>query len=181
MARPTIERLRYVLAYDPETGRLTWRVRMGPRGKAGAEAGSVTNLTAAHPTWKPHRTRYVKVDGACLLAHRIAWALHYGNWPPDGLDIDHVNGDPLDNRIANLRAVTRAENIQNQRQAKNTNRTRRLGVTLFRGKYLAQIKAFGVKHFLGNFDDPDEAARAYLAAKARLHPSAPLTKQSERG
>lgn len=181
MRRPTIERLRDVLAYDPETGRLTWRVRMGQRGKVGAEAGSVTNLTAAHPTWKPHRVRYIKVDGACLLAHRIAWALHYGSWPADGLDVDHVNGDSLDNRIANLRAVTRAENLQNQRQAKNTNRTGRLGVTLFRGKYLAQIKVLGTKHFLGNFETAEEASRAYLAAKARLHPTAPLTNQSVRG
>lgn len=79
---------------------------------------------------------------------------------PDGLQVDHVNGDRLDNRRANLRLVTQAQNSQNHGA--------RGGASLFRGVYwhsqrqrwMAQVKMAGKRHYLGLFDSEQAAARA---------------------
>jgi hypothetical protein len=100
-------------------------------------------------------------------AHRWAWFLHYGTWP-DG-QIDHINGDKLDNRIQNLRLASPEINSQNQRRPMSTNKSGFLGVTKFRGKFRANISATGKHQFLGSFDTPQEAHAAYVQAKRELH------------
>jgi len=100
---PPIERLREVLAYDPETGTLTWRVTQGTK-----RAGSVAGCRPGNrPYW------VVGVGGKLYPAHRLAWALYHGADPwPD--ELDHLDRDPLNNRIANLRRVTLAEQNANR-------------------------------------------------------------------
>ncbi len=53
------------------------------------------------------------------MAHRIAWALHYGVLPDPSMEIDHINGDRSDNRISNLRLVSQVDNLRNKTQYKN--------------------------------------------------------------
>src|SRR3546814_1788886 len=60
------------------------------------------------------------VKGIPLLAHRVAWAIHYGEWPNG--QIDHINGDPSDNRIANLRDVSALENARNAKLDRKSTR-----------------------------------------------------------
>ena len=89
---------------------------------------------------------------------------------PDGLETDHVNGDGVDNRKANLRACTRSENQRNLgRTISNTSGFK--GVTKSKGstKWIASIKHFGQQIYLGRFTTPEAAARAYDEAALKLH------------
>ena len=94
----------------------------------------------------------------------------HGHWP-DG-EVDHINGDKLDNRLENLRVVDRAGNSQNRRKAHRDHRSCGLqGVTWNKQhkRWQAKIMANKVRYHLGYHDDPTIAHQAYLEAKARLH------------
>jgi hypothetical protein len=80
----------------------------------------------------------------------------------EGLLVDHINGNSLDNRRANLRLATHAQNMHNRRKRKNTT-SRFIGVYFDkeRGKWVAQIKYQGERILLGRFDSEIDGARAY--------------------
>ena len=147
---------RELLAYDPETGILTWKVS---RGKAvvGREAGS------AHP---PCRYRCTGIYGRAYKNHRLAWLIHYGRWPDNYLD--HIDGDIENNRIGNLRPATASTNQHNKRASFNS-KTGVLGVFPSRGKYQSSIRIHGNNIFLGRFNTIEDASNAYLKAKRELH------------
>lgn len=172
---PSPEDLRKVLAYDPETGALTWKsrpVEMFDEGLRGADV-SCTAWNGRH-NGKPALTavdgdNYLrgKIFGRRYFAHRVAWAIFHGEWPSG--QIDHINGIRDDNRIANLRVVTQAENLRNQRQRRD-NTSGRVGVVWRRdaGKWQAAINHNGRRLHLGLFTDfsaasaaRDEAERAH--------------------
>jgi hypothetical protein len=154
----SVERVKELLSYNPETGIFTWRVARNNKTPAGAVAGTASTF------WH----RQLRVDFKSILAHRAAWAVTYGEWPI--ADIDHINGDPSDNRIVNLRMVTRGHNLQNQRKAHADSKSGLLGVKQVGNKWDAKIMAAGVLHRLGIFLTPEEASAAYLEAKRKLHP-----------
>lgn len=95
-----------------------------------------------------------------FMMHRVIWAIHYGEWP-DG-EIDHIDHDPLNNRIDNLRIADRTTNCQNRR-VKAGSKSRFLGVVWSKesGKWRAACGIGGKKKQLGRFDCEIEAARAY--------------------
>lgn len=138
------------ISYNPETGEFIAKVQRGRR-RVGDRMGY------------PDGLGYMKLcfNGKWVMAHRLAWRLVHGEWP-DG-EIDHINGDPSDNRIANLRVATRSQNVMNTRRGN--------GVCYRpeRGKYQVSIRANGRNHFIGMFDDRADAERAGAAAKVRLH------------
>ena len=159
---PDAERLRALLQYDPETGVLRWAVsRRGRVARPGVVAG------------RPNRAGYirVKIDGFSYAAHRIAWVIVHGERPRG--DIDHINGDRADNRLANLRDVPRRVNRQNMRRALARSKTGLLGVTCSpkrsRQPFSARITVNGTTHRLGYFATAQLAHAAYLAAKRQLH------------
>lgn len=159
-ANLTADRLRELLHYDPETGLFA---NNGTRH--GVARGSPTGTLDAS-------NGYVKI-GVCgrrYYAHRLAWFYVYGEWPEN--DIDHLNGVRSDNRIANLRAATRALNMQNLRRANENSSSGLLGVERIgnRGFWCARIGVFGKRVYLGCFNNPEDAHQAYLEAKRRLHP-----------
>lgn len=147
------------IKYEPETGAFRWVAR-GPGIKPGKLAGS----RSAGGYW------VVKVNRIGYAAHRLAWFLSTGQWP-DG-EIDHINGNPLDNRLCNLRVVDRAGNSQNRWKAHSDHAScGLLGVTWNKQhrRWQAKIVANKVRHHIGYFDDPVVAHRAYMAKKAELH------------
>ena len=83
----------------------------------------------------------------------------------DGKQIDHIDGDGLNNCRSNLRVSTTSQNHANRRPNRN-NTSGFKGVTWKRRwkKWLAQIEVAGHNHYLGGFDDPRDAARAYNEA-----------------
>jgi len=147
----TAEKAREVLSYDPDTGLFTWLERRR-RSDAGSQAGSV------------HTSGYrrIGVRGSLVYAHRLAWVMHHGR-EPEG-EIDHLNGNRDDNRIANLRDVKPQLNKQNRRSSGLP------GVKAANsGKWRAVIKFGGSTIASTGFDTEEEASALYLELKKRLH------------
>jgi HNH endonuclease/AP2 domain len=101
-----------------------------------------------------------------LLMHRLVMGLRFC----DKRCVDHINHDITDNRKSNLRVVTVQENGFNRLRGTN-NSSGYLGVgwNKCRGKWISRIKINGLTKYLGYFDTPEEASRAYLKAKSELH------------
>lgn len=150
------------LSYNPETGELLWiaESRFGCNRKKGQVAGSD----------KGNGYRQISIMGEKHNAHRLIWFMHYGTWPVN--DIDHINGDRADNRIANLRDVPRMTNLHNMQKKRANSSCSLLGVTKKGDKYFAQIVSDYKWHGLGWWATEIEAHEAYLAAKERLHDKA---------
>ena len=91
----TAELARDVMDYDPDTGVFRWKASRGAR-RAGAVAGHLASIGY----W------YIQVDGRHYLAHRLAWLITNGAFPAD--QIDHIDGDRANNRLANFREATNA-------------------------------------------------------------------------
>ncbi len=159
----TQKRLRTLLLYVPDTGEFIWKVASGGK-KVGAVAGSIRKIRSDYQ----YKRKSINVDGTRYMAHRLAWLYVYGEWPADV--IDHINGDPTDNRLTNLRSVSRSENQRNMKKSA-ANTSGETGVTWDRqhGKWRAQIKTFGKCKFLGLYDSIDEAARVRSKAKQDYH------------
>lgn len=154
----TLERLKELFTYDPNTGHFVRNVgRCGRRAHAGAVAGA--------PNKKGHI--YINIGKKKYAAHRLAWFYVCGKWP-DGV-IDHINGDKVDNRIANLRDVDFCVNQQNRRGANRTNSLGVLGVYKAKNRYAAVISIDGVNKRIGSFLTPNDAHQAYLEAKRSNH------------
>ena len=146
----TQARLRELLRYDPDTGIFT---------KNGKET-------------QAHSSGYLCINllGKTHKAHRLAWVYVHGEWPAEGVIVDHINCNRKDNRIANLRLVSHHENMQNKIRPQGKNPY--LGVTQdrFSGKWCASIYFEGKRRGLGSsFLTAEEARDAYLAAKRLFH------------
>lgn len=161
-----VEYLHECFNYHPETGELTWKQR--PREHFKCAQG-----------WKTFNTRSAgKVAGSMSVygylrinlnktfynVHRIAWAMFYGEWPSD--QIDHINRDRRDNRIANLRPATNSENNRN-RVAQSNNTSGFKGVCYHKAskKYMATVNTT----YLGLFPTAELAYAACCAAREAIH------------
>lgn len=160
-ANVSVERLREAFAYDPTTGVLTWLISRRGQARPGDVAGCVN-----------HGYRVTKIDQQVLMVHRVAWALTHGRWP--AADIDHIDGDPSNNRLSNLREATRGQNMQNRRGAQRNSRSGVIGVWKAKKDLSKPWKAVIVvdrrAQHLGYFASKEEASSAYLAAKKAVHP-----------
>lgn len=101
----TAEDVAAIVSYDKDSGELSWAPTNPASGKRGRPIRS-----------KSHGYIYFRLLGGHAYGHRVAWLLHHGRWPKH--NIDHINGDRSDNRIANLRDVTDFANTRNRRGVK---------------------------------------------------------------
>jgi len=153
------DELRATLNYDHLTGLFTWAVRRkGGRG-IGKKAGFIMS----------HGYVGICIGGRDYTAHRLAWLHVHGVWPT--ANIDHINGNRSDNRIANLRDVNQSVNMQNVYAPKSNNKSGYRGVSWHkqRNKFTARIKVDGKYRSLGLHDSAEAAAAAYMKSKRALH------------
>ena len=106
-SRFTYSDAQLLFRYERDTGDIYWTKFNGLMHPSGL-AGCIHTHKRNNKTY-----RFVKVRGLKFKAHRLAWLLSYGHWPP-GI-IDHIDGDGLNNRIDNLRVVSHHENCMNRR------------------------------------------------------------------
>jgi len=146
-----------VLSYSPETGLLSW-----VKTSHGRVAGKTTGYL------KPSGYLYVSYEGKQVMAHRVIWKIMTGAWPEH--QVDHINGMKTDNRWANLRSATCAENSRNGPK-RSTNKSGFKGVHWCKSeqRWVAQIRRNYKKFRLGAFATPEEAHAAYVAAAKEMH------------
>lgn len=148
------EQLRDLFDYNPLTGRLIWRRFIGGCSKAGKPAGGLNSKGY-------YRVRF---DGKDYLASRVIYCWMTGEDPGD-LSIDHIDRNPLNNCIWNLRKATVGQQIHNR----TLNCT---GVRYQYGKYMMRIMIRG-KRYCKSYPTYEQAATAYQEARA-AHPDALL-------
>lgn len=158
MEHPLAAQVRDLLTYDPLTGEFTWNKTRGGVARAGSKAGTI----------RANGYCRVNVNGAYHYAHRLAWLVTHDRFPED--QIDHIDGDPGNNRICNLREATGGENSRNQR-VHSDSETGIKGVYFNkrRGKFASRIMRDGVVTWLGSYEKIDDAAAAYQRAAEQIH------------
>jgi len=146
----TQERLKELLHYEPDTGLFTWLKSNNNRIKIGNPAGSI------------YANGYlnIRIDGKVYSAHRLSFLYIRGELPK--LHVDHIDGNPSNNRWNNLRECSISENHQN-RVANSNSTSKYIGVSwrLPTNKWMAQIQVNGKVNYLGYFDTPELASKAY--------------------
>jgi hypothetical protein len=152
MTAITQEYLKALLDYDRETGVFAWKVKRR-HIKAGSVAGSICEGYIN-----------ISIDKKLQKAHRLAWLYVNGEFPNG--EIDHINGNRADNRIVNLRQVTRAQNMQNMDSKNGTCGT---SYAKHISRWRAGIRKNGKRYNLGCFATQEEAHAAYLKAKQEMH------------
>jgi hypothetical protein len=153
----TCERARELFRYDRRSGKLYWRVKVG-KFHAGDEAGCTREQRSGN------KYRIVGADGSYYLVHSVVWLMAYGYWPK--AEVDHENGDGLDNRLKNLRDVTRKVNCQNTCRRRD-NTSGQTGVYRHEsGSWCASISVNKRRH-LGSFSSFDEAVRVRKRAEVK--------------
>ena len=152
----SLEEVQSLLDYNPETGVFRWKVSHVNKVCEGSVAGHYAKLGYVQ----------LRIDGVMYQAHRLAWFMCYGKWPEH--NIDHINGDGLDNRIVNLRDVPQKLNLRNCR-ARTDNTSGVTGVSWDKGKskWAVRIYADGKSLFLGRFAEFEDAVKARKDAEPK--------------
>lgn len=147
-----VQSIQRLLRYEQDTGDVCWRINGQSAVQFNAEGrGSIT------------------LFGKKYVATHVIWCCKYGRMPA-GL-IDHINGNPRDNRLENLRDVDHQGNRENLRAAMSNNKSGYLGVDFHKkeGRWRATIKHDGKKRHIGYFDDAETAYKAYVEKKREVH------------
>ena len=154
----TQERLKELLHYDPETGILTWLISPRNNVPAGSVAGRID------------KKGYVRIvyQKNLYQGHWLAWFFVHNKWPDN--ELDHINGNPTDNRIANLRDVTRKQNMENKKIYK-TNKSGYSGVNWHtkKNRWVVRIGHYGKRISIGEFINLQDAIAARIKAENKLY------------
>lgn len=143
----TLEDAKKRVRYDADSGKFYW-VSARKSQQIGAEIGYV------------EKNGYIRIriNGVRYLAGRLAYLFMTGHFPGEGLEIDHINRDPSDNRWSNLRLASRAMNAANRGPFSNTlSGFKGVRFDKQKGKWHAYIRIMGKNKHLGFFDIKQDA------------------------
>ena len=158
MRNLTVDLLKHLFDYDKETGNLIWKVSNARSQKIGDIAGTLDS-----------KIGYIRVgiNGKKYYAHRLVFLYHKGYLPKT---IDHINGDKVDNRLGNLRAVTASQN-QHNRKINSNSTSGYKGVSYYArtNKWCAKIRLESKRINLGYYKTPEEADAVVRKAREELH------------
>jgi len=151
----TYEHLHELFEYNGSD--LVWKVSLSPTSKKGNIAGCI----------RSDGYRQIKIDGKIYLGHRLCWLFNYGYTPENFLD--HINRNPSDNRLKNLREASNRCNIRNSKtMLTNTSGVRGVCFNKLFGKWQAAITVDNKCHYLCRYKDFDEVVLHRLAAEQCL-------------
>ena len=182
----TPELCRQLLRYEPETGKLFWKARSAQafkpcRNRWGGITSAETNALAWNKKYAGteaftcvSQNGYLtgRIMDVGFLAHRVCWAIHYGEWPNDCLD--HIDGNKRNNRIGNLRDADHQINGANTKKpADNTSGIIGISWCHQTNKWTASIMVGQRSIWLGRHGSIEAAKAARLAAEKRygFHPN----------
>jgi hypothetical protein len=162
--------LKAICRYDGEIGRLVYTVRRG---------GILPGRTMGRIN--PCGHVQVEIRGVHYFEHRLVWLYHYGVFPTK--ELDHINRVKHDNRIENLREVTKSENQQNRDRSSIKSKSGHLGVVWVPDckKWAARLMVNKKRMEFGKFADLNDAIRARKEAERIYHPCAPKLGEQEGG
>ena len=131
-------------------GRLYYKISNSPRVRVGQVAGTV----------KPDGYVRVKINKKLYYLHRLIWLYHYGVWPTE---IDHIDRNPSNNAVENLREVSRSVNMRNTKLKRaTTSKYKGVCWNARLNKWVAQATVDTKNVYLGVFTDEVEASKAYI-------------------
>lgn len=144
--------------FEYKNGNLYNKIDINPRAKKGALSGSLCD----------GRYRTVVINKKRYYVHRLIWLMHYGYMPKE---IDHINRNKLDNRIENLREVTRSENILNTKiSVRNKSGIKGVSWSKSKQKWLVQKTLNKERKTLGYFDCLNKAKEAVIQYECAVKP-----------
>lgn len=153
----TSEILKEIVDYDPGTGIFKRKIKSSNQ-KAGVVLG--TKNSGGY--------LIAMIGGKRHSLHRLAWLYFYGRMPNG--DIDHINGVRDDNRIDNLRECSRSKNCMNKKiNSNNVSGVKGVGWHAQSGKWRARIMTGYKSVFLGRFDSVEEAEKAIVEVRNKMH------------
>ncbi|HHJ4404337.1 TPA: HNH endonuclease [Citrobacter freundii] len=150
--------LKSLMHYEPVSGVFTWVKSSNRRIKVGSRAGTINGSGY----------RQIRIDGKIYKEHRLAWLYVYGCMPE--MDVDHLDRNPLNNGIKNLRLSTKSENQYNRRKpsgGKNPIKGVRLDVK--NGKWRVCGSRNKKQIWLGYFDDLELAELVISEFRGKYH------------
>ena len=159
----TQDKLKKLISYNPDTGEFFRLVSLSNSSKIGKVTGYKTDFG------------YIRlcVDGKQYFAHRLAWLYIYGEFPSSV--IDHIDQNPSNNKISNLRTVSIKQNLENRNKPKN-NKSGFKGVSWSKSvnKWIAMIGHKNQQIYLGAYKNIHDADHAYQNAAKKYHTHKPL-------
>lgn len=164
--------LQELIYYDAETGVFTWKHRdeslFASRRSYASFCGKYANKVAGYNKTAVNGKDYrnIMILNVNYLSHRVAWFYIYGNWPVN--DIDHIDGNGMNNKIINLRDVTAIDNGRNKRLPENNN-SGVVGVSWHKRDKVweAKIKVNQKAIYLGRFSSIESAAKVRKSAEIK--------------
>ena len=174
---PSPKLLRKLMRYDPRTGELFWRERTPDMFIATERRSSKSLCKAWNKRYAGKQTFKAKhvfgymhgtICGKTISAHRVAWAILHNEWP--ATQIDHIDGNPANNKQDNIRLATAAQNSQNRKLPKhNTSGIKGVFWSKHKNRWHARIGHNGKKIHIGYFKTKRQAATAYANKASSLH------------
>ena len=162
----TAAQLRAALDYEPDTGMFIWKPR-----KDGEKMNTWAGRRAGcHKKGPAHDYIVIRVNYQLYRAHRLAWLWMTGEWPGPGIEVDHRDNNPLNNKWRNLRLATSSQSKMNtKKRSDNTTGHKGVWFEKRRNSWVVEIWADGRKHYVGAFPTAEIAKSARDHAARRLH------------